>query len=73
MRRDKRDHADPTSDNAVGSVDKEWRYMVHLALKIRSGLCNPVWAAEQEAKFTGIYRRLLTDSVFDLEKEARRR
>lgn len=67
-----RDHKDHTAEIAIGAVDKEWREMVRLAIKIREGRCNPVWADEQEEKFTGIYKRLLTDPIEELINEARR-
>jgi len=63
-------HSDRVAEEAVGHVEKEWKQMVKLALKIRTKPCNPTWAEEQERKFIGIYRRLLTDPIFELEKEA---
>ena len=65
-----RDHADYVADEAIGRVNNEWKRMVKLALKIRNTACNPTWAAEQEKKFTGIYKRLLTDPILELEMEA---
>ena len=66
-----RGYRDRTSDAAVGSVNREWKRMVELALKIRKRNCNSDWAYEQEKKFTGIFRRLLTDPVEELENELR--
>jgi hypothetical protein len=71
MGRDHKGHSDPTSDNAVGLVDKEWRQMAALAIRIRSGNCNPEWAEEQSVKFVGIYKRLLTDPIDYVKREAR--
>ena len=65
-------HKDPTYDNAIGSVDKEWRQMASLALNIRDGKCNPAWADEQSKKFTGIFKRLLEDPISEVKKQARR-
>lgn len=70
--RDNRDHSDRTADMAIGSADKEWRQMAGLALRIRGGNCNPSWADEQSAKFTGIYKRLLTDPIDYVKREARK-
>ena len=43
--------------------------MAELAIKIRSGNKNPTWIDEQEKKFTGIFKRLLTDPIEEIEKE----
>lgn len=64
-----RSHSDWTSDKAVGAADREWRQMAKLALRIRSGNKNPMWIDEQEKKFTGIFKRLLTDPIEEIEKE----
>ncbi len=68
-----RDHKDKTANVAVSYVDKEWRYMASLALQIRGGHCNPSWADEHEKLFTGIFRRLLSDPIEEVQKYARRR
>ena len=68
--RETRDHKDPTQDNALGSVDKEWRQMAKLALVIRAGRCNPTWAEEKAKTFTGIYKRLLDDPIDEVQREA---
>lgn len=72
MGRYDRDHSDRVADEAIGHVNKEWRQMAKLALHLRTHQCNPEWAEEQESKFTGIYSRLLTDSIEELEVEAGR-
>ncbi|MBQ8159930.1 MAG: hypothetical protein IJ083_04185 [Clostridia bacterium] len=60
-------HSDPTANIALGSVNREWQRMVHLAVRIRR---NPEMAsAEAERRFTGIYRRLLTDPLAEVEAE----
>lgn len=57
-------------DDAVGAVTKEWKYMARLAVQIREGRNNnPVWVESQQAKFTGIFKRLLTDPIEDVKKE----
>lgn len=64
-------YRNPTAETATGKAAKEWREMARLALKIRSNTVSPKWAAQQEARFIGIYRRLLEDPLFEVEKEAR--
>ena len=66
------DHIDHTQDRAVGTIDREWKFMAKVALQIRSSNSNPVWAESWENKFTGIYKRLLTDPISLVEREARR-
>lgn len=56
-------HSDPTANEAIGAVNREWKQMARLALRIRNGHDKSAWAAAQEKKFTGIYKRMLTDSV----------
>ena len=60
-------HRDPTADRAIGAVNRDWRRMAALAVKIRRtpGALTP----EAERAFTGIYRRLLTDPLEELLKE----
>ena len=65
-------HRDQTMSAAVGAADREWKEMARIALIVRSGKCNPVWAEEQEKKFTGIFARLLTDPEEQVRREARR-
>lgn len=54
--------SDPTADQAIGAVSREWNRMERLAEQIRK---NPYsdWALAQSRKFTGIYRRLLTEAT----------
>ena len=53
--------SDPTANQALGAVNREWSRMVKLAVRIRE---NPYseWARRESRRFTGIYRRLLTDT-----------
>ncbi len=53
-------HSDPTANRATGSVQQEWIRMAILALRIRRA-GDSTWAREQARRFTGIFRRLLTD------------
>ena len=59
-------YSDPTANNAIGSVDREWRYMERLAKTIRESK-NTDWAEAQKQKFTGIFARLLTDPDEDAD------
>ena len=60
--------ADPTANVAIGSVSREWNQMVRLALRIRqSG--NSEWAERESRRFTGIYKRLLTDPIESLQQK----
>ena len=54
--------SDPTANQAIGAVSREWNKMMRLAEQIRR---NPYsdWALAQSHKFTGIYRRLLTEAT----------
>lgn len=65
-----RGYSDHTSEMAIGAANKEWQQMAKLALKLRSGNCKSSWAMEQEAKFIGIYKRLLDDPIEEVQKEA---
>ena len=58
-------HKDPTADRALGNIRREWTEMAILALRMRRSR-DRAWAAEQERRFTGIYRRFLTDSEEEL-------
>lgn len=66
-----KDHKDKTAEIAVGRADREWKSMINLAIKIREGRCNPSLAYDQESKFIGIYKRLLTDPIDELKREVR--
>lgn len=61
-------HADPTANIALGSVSREWNQMARLALRIRqSG--DSEWAQRESRRFTGIYKRLLTDPIASLKQK----
>lgn len=66
-----RAYRNPTAEQAIGSMNKEWTRMARLALQIREGRKNPSWIEENEKKFTGIFRRLLEDPIDEVRKEAR--
>lgn len=62
-----RPYADYTCDKAVGNANKEWKTMARLALKLRKYNCTPAFEEENLPKFTGIYKRLLTDPIEEIE------
>ena len=60
-------HSDPTTNVAIGAAGREWKKMVTLAVRLRT---NPrPLTTEEERLFTGIYRRLLTDTLEELLEE----
>lgn len=59
--------SDPTANRAVGSVNREWTRMVALAYQYRTDQKD--LQETQETVFTGIYQRLLTDPIAELEIE----
>ena len=54
---------------AMGSVYSEWKYMVRLAIKLREGKIKSSETSKLKQTFTGIYKRLLDDSIESLYKE----
>lgn len=54
--------SDPTANQALGNISREWNRMAKLAERIRR---NPEsdWAMQQRRRFTGIYRRLLDEAL----------
>ncbi|MBQ8972244.1 MAG: hypothetical protein IJ074_04115 [Clostridia bacterium] len=54
--------SDPTANQAIGAVSREWNKMERLAEQIRK---NPYsdWSLLQSRKFNGIFKRLLTDAT----------
>jgi hypothetical protein len=65
-----RDHTDHTAEMAIGNVNTEWKQMARLAIKIREGRCKPSYVDEQSKLFVGIYKRLLTDPIDEVKREA---
>lgn len=51
---------DPTANQAIGAVCREWRQMRQLARQIQVSR-DAAWADRQRERFTGIFRRLLDD------------
>ena len=58
--------SDPTANQAVGAVNREWNKMVNLALSIRKNE-DPVKYRLESRKFTGIFKRLLDMPLAELE------
>lgn len=59
-----------TQDRAVKKAQKEWRMMARIALQMRTGRLSQREFEKYELMFTGIYKRLLEDSIEELRKEA---
>lgn len=59
-------HSDPTANAAVGAVGREWKRMVRMAIVLRRTNREP--SDREKSLFTGIYSRLLTESIDVLEK-----
>lgn len=54
--------SDLTANQAIGSVNREWNKMVKLDIKIRESNYYE-WAERESRRFTGIFKRLLTDPI----------
>lgn len=62
-------YKDRTMNNAFGNVNREWKYMVRLAVRIREGQYSLKEEQEYRKKFTGIYKRLLEEPMDYLYQE----
>ena len=58
-----RSYANPTADTAIRSVDREIRRYEILAEKIRDGRLSPEEERRARRQFTGIFRRILLDTL----------
>lgn len=63
---------DWTCAHAVSNSSREWKQMAQLAVRMRTGRGSQLWIESKEPLFTGIFKRLLTDPIEDVQKEARR-
>lgn len=54
---------DPTANQALGSVQREWNRMAQLAARIRESR-DVEWAIRESRRFTGIFARLLDGSAY---------
>ncbi len=59
-------HSDPTANMAIGSVSREWKHMVRMAISLRRTNREPT--PEERRMFTGIYEQLLEETVDELER-----
>lgn len=64
-----RKYSDPTANQAIGSINHQWKKMARLALKIRTSP-DSEWAQRESRHFTGIFKRLLTDPIESLDESA---
>lgn len=56
---------DPTANQALGSIQREWNKMAKLAEKIRTSR-DLDWAFRESRRFTGIFARLLDDTPYQM-------
>ena len=63
-------HSDPTASRAIGAAEKEWRRMTVLAYRLRTDPKAAAKVQNPRSMFTGIFSRLLTDPLEELEKAA---
>lgn len=54
--------SNPTENEALGHISREWKQMVKIARKIRQDPYSD-WSFNQSKRFTGIFKRLLTDPL----------
>lgn len=53
-------HFDPTANQAIGNLTREWNKMARLAAEIRKDPYSD-WSEQQRRRFNGIFRRLLDE------------
>lgn len=63
-------YKDWTSARAVSNSNREWKQMARLAVAMRTGRASQEWIETKEPLFTGIFKRLLTDPIELVKKEA---
>ena len=61
-------HSDPTANRAIGAAEREWKRMVRLAFRFRTDPKAAGRFGDPRQIFTGIFSRLLTDPLEELEK-----
>ena len=61
-------HSDPTANRAIGAAEREWRRMTVLAYRYRTDPGVAKRIGDPQRIFTGIFGRLLTDPLEELEK-----
>ena len=65
--------SDPTASRAIGAVDREWRYMIQLAYRIRTEPATAAKYPNPNKIFTGTYKRLMTDPLDALREQIPRK
>ena len=65
--------SDPTAARAIGAVDREWRYMIQLAYRIRTEPATATKYPNVRRLFTGTYKRLMTDPLDELREQIPRK
>ena len=61
-------HSDPTANRAIGVAEREWKLMTVLAYRYRTDPGTAKRIGDPRRIFTGIFSRLLTDSLEELEQ-----
>ena len=61
-------HSDPTANRAIGAVEHEWKRKTVLAYRYRTDPEAAERIGDPRRIFTGIFSRLLTDPLEELEK-----
>ena len=61
-----RHYNDPTANQALSAVDREWKQMAKLAERIHRDPYSD-WAIRASRRFTGIFARLLDDPAGGLK------
>ncbi len=61
-------HSDPTANRAIGAAEREWKRKTVLAYRYRTDLGAAKRIGDSRRIFTGIFSRLLTDPLEELEK-----
>lgn len=61
-------HSDPTAAQAIGAAEREWKRMAGLAYRYRTSQKTAERIGNPYRVFTGVFRRLLTDPLEELEE-----
>ena len=61
-------HSDPTASRAIGAAEREWKRKTVLAYRYRTDPGAAERIGDPRRIFTGIFSRLLTDSLEELEQ-----
>ena len=61
-------HSDPTANRAIGAAEREWKRMTVLAYRYRTDPGTAERIGDSQRIFTGIFSRLLSEPLEELEK-----